>query len=108
MATTPSCPDGKPTGLGAVIRQATGWTLVADATQQGRQCARTKAKETKKHCRRLVFKLRACSLHCGCPPCLKRQEDKQDTTEKGKKSKAKDDFMNCKIKGDTQGLPPYF
>lgn len=43
-------------GSGALIAQAMGWTLVANATQQGRQ------QKTKLH------KLRDFDLQCFCPP----------------------------------------
>lgn len=92
MATTPSFPDGEP----SLVRcgQAMGWTLV-DTTLQWMQGIKTKGgrKWTRS------FKLSAfADTHLSCP---KREEGKQDT-------KAKDDFMNCTMKGLTPCLHSCF
>lgn len=98
MATIPSCPDDKtPAGLDAVIMQATGWTLVADATQLwGRTVYPNKGEKIVV----FAFKLRAFSLP--------KETRGQTRTLRNRERKAKDDFMNCIIHRDTQGLPACF
>lgn len=71
-----------PPGLGAVTIQVMGWTLDAEATQQGRQCAQTKAKW---RCRCPAIKLKAFRLCCCCL-CLflKRHKDTKEKRKQGK------------------------
>lgn len=82
-------PPLAPTAKLSRVGQATGWTLVADATQQGRQRLKQRQGGGKKpkHCLRLALKRRSSSLRCCRLLLPKETRGQRDTKEKRKPGK---------------------